>query len=81
MGSREPHGRPRPFPHRSSGTPSHAGRWRVGTTVRTYRYDIGRRAVTMARARIDGHEVDQPIVDIGFELKPRESTARNGQLK
>ena len=41
------------------------------TTVRTYRYDIGRRAVTMARARIDGHEVDQPIVDIGFELKPR----------
>ena len=35
----------------------------------------------MARARIDGHEVDQPIVDIGFELKPRESTARNGQLK
>ena len=51
------------------------------TSVRTYRYEIGRRAVTMARARIDGHEVDQPVVDIGFELKPRESTARNGQLK
>ena len=51
------------------------------TSVRTYRYEIGRRAVAMARARIDGQAVDQPIVDIGFELKPRESTARSGQLK
>ena len=48
------------------------------TTVRTYRYDIGRRAVVMARARIDGQEVGEPIVDIGFELMPRESTARSG---
>ena len=46
------------------------------TSVRTYRYDIGRRAVAMARARIDGQPVERPVVDIGFELKPRESTAR-----
>jgi LacI family gluconate utilization system Gnt-I transcriptional repressor len=46
------------------------------TSVRTYRYEIGRRAVTMARARIDGQAADPPVVDIGFELKPRESTAR-----
>jgi hypothetical protein len=29
------------------------------------------------RARIDGQEVGEPIVDIGFELMPRESTARS----
>jgi LacI family gluconate utilization system Gnt-I transcriptional repressor len=46
------------------------------TSVRTYRYEIGRRAVTMARARIGGQATDPPVVDIGFELKPRESTAR-----
>jgi LacI family gluconate utilization system Gnt-I transcriptional repressor len=46
------------------------------TTVRTYRYEIGRRAVAMTRARIDGQPVEQPVLDIGFELMPRESTAR-----
>ena len=47
------------------------------TTVRTYRYDIGRRAVAMARARIDGQEIERPVLDMGFELIPRESTARS----
>ncbi len=45
------------------------------TSVRTHRYEIGRRAVAMARARIDGKRPTQPVVDLGFELKRRESTA------
>jgi LacI family transcriptional regulator, gluconate utilization system Gnt-I transcriptional repressor len=48
------------------------------TSVRTYRYDIGRRAVAMVRARMNGGAVDEPVVDLGFELRIRESTARNG---
>jgi LacI family gluconate utilization system Gnt-I transcriptional repressor len=48
------------------------------TSVRTYRYDIGRRAVAMVRTRVNGGAVDEPIVDLGFELRIRESTARNG---
>ena len=46
------------------------------TSVRTYRYDIGRRAVTMARAAISGEWPKARIIDVGFELMPRESTAR-----
>jgi LacI family transcriptional regulator, gluconate utilization system Gnt-I transcriptional repressor len=49
------------------------------TSVRTYRYEIGRRAVAMVRARIGGATVDEPLVDLGFELRIRESTARGGQ--
>lgn len=48
------------------------------TSLRTYRYDIGRKAVAMVRATIEGKRPDQPVVDLGFELKPRESTARTG---
>jgi LacI family transcriptional regulator, gluconate utilization system Gnt-I transcriptional repressor len=48
------------------------------TSVRTYRYDIGRRAVAMVRARMNGGAVDEPVVDLGFELRIRESTARGG---
>lgn len=51
------------------------------TTVRTHRYEIGRRAVAMVRARIDGQTVDQPVVDLGFELCIRESTARSSLPK
>lgn len=47
------------------------------TSIRTYRYEIGRRAVAMVRARISGGAVDEPVVDLGFELCIRESTARN----
>lgn len=46
------------------------------TSIRTYRYEIGRRAVAMALAAIAGDRPQQRIVDLGFELKRRESTAR-----
>jgi LacI family gluconate utilization system Gnt-I transcriptional repressor len=48
------------------------------TSVRTYRYEIGRRAVAMVRARLEGASVEQPVIDLGFELRIRESTARHG---
>jgi LacI family gluconate utilization system Gnt-I transcriptional repressor len=48
------------------------------TSVRTYRYEIGRRAVAMVRSRMSGGPVDEPVVDLGFELRIRESTARGG---
>jgi LacI family gluconate utilization system Gnt-I transcriptional repressor len=46
------------------------------TSVRTPRYDIGRMAISMARAAIAGERPEQHVVDTGFELKIRESTAR-----
>lgn len=46
------------------------------TSVRTYRYEIGRRAVAMVRAAIAGTPQLEPVVDVGFELKIRESTSR-----
>ena len=46
------------------------------TSLRTHRYEIGRSAISMVRATIAGERPAQPVVDLGFELKPRESTAR-----
>jgi LacI family gluconate utilization system Gnt-I transcriptional repressor len=46
------------------------------TSVRTPRYDIGRMAISMARAAIAGERPEQHVVDTGFELMIRESTAR-----
>lgn len=46
------------------------------TSVRTHRYEIGRLAVTMVRARIAGQAVDQPVIDMGYEIRARESTAQ-----
>ncbi|MBZ9807448.1 LacI family DNA-binding transcriptional regulator [Mesorhizobium sp. BR1-1-9] len=46
------------------------------TSIRTPRYEIGRRAVAMALAAIAGEPPQQRVVDLGFELKRRESTAR-----
>lgn len=46
------------------------------TSIRTYRYEIGRRAVAMALAAIAGDRPQERVVDLGFELKRRESTAR-----
>ncbi len=46
------------------------------TSLRTHRYEIGRSAISMVRATIAGERPEQPVVDLGFELKPRESTAR-----
>ncbi|MGX9575231.1 HTH-type transcriptional regulator GntR [Mesorhizobium sp. f-mel] len=46
------------------------------TSIRTPRYEIGRRSVAMALAAIAGKRPQEPVVDLGFELKRRESTAR-----
>lgn len=46
------------------------------TSIRTYRYEIGRRAVAMALAAIAGDRPQERVVDLGFELRRRESTAR-----
>ncbi|RWP61376.1 LacI family DNA-binding transcriptional regulator [Mesorhizobium sp.] len=46
------------------------------TSVRTPRYEIGRLSVAMALAAIAGKRPQDPVVDLGFELKCRESTAR-----
>lgn len=49
------------------------------TSVRTYRYEIGRQAVAMARGVIAGNRPEQRTVDLGFELMLRESTERFGK--
>lgn len=46
------------------------------TSIRTHRYEIGRRAVAMALAEIAGNRPQHRVVDLGFELMRRESTAR-----
>lgn len=45
------------------------------TSLRTPRYEIGRRAIAMALAAIAGDDPAERIVDLGFELKIRESSA------
>ena len=47
------------------------------SSVRTPRYEIGQRAVEMALSRLAGDPVSSPVVDVGFELRPRESSARS----
>lgn len=46
------------------------------TSIRTPRYEIGRRAVAMALAELGGQTVEERVVDLGFELKVRASTTR-----
>jgi LacI family gluconate utilization system Gnt-I transcriptional repressor len=46
------------------------------TSVRTHRYEIGRRAIAMVLAAIAGSRPAPHVVDLGFELKVRESTSR-----
>lgn len=48
------------------------------TSVRTHRYEIGRLAVEMVLKRLSGERDASPVVDLGFELMPRESSARGG---
>jgi LacI family gluconate utilization system Gnt-I transcriptional repressor len=45
------------------------------TSVVTHRYEMGRRAIQMLFAAMDGKRPKQ-TVDLGFELVPRQSTAR-----
>jgi len=48
------------------------------TSVRTNRYEMGRSAVTMVTAAIDGNRPPQAVVDLGFELMIRQSSAARG---
>ena len=45
------------------------------TSVRTNRYEMGRRAVTMVTAAIDGNRPPERVVDLGFELMVRQSSS------
>ncbi|MDO9563856.1 MAG: substrate-binding domain-containing protein, partial [Bradyrhizobium sp.] len=45
------------------------------TSVRTNRYEMGRSAVTMVTAAIEGNRPPEPVIDLGFQLMIRESSA------
>lgn len=45
------------------------------SSVRTNRYEMGRDAVTMLIDAIEGRRPEKPVVDLGFELMVRESSA------
>src|SRR5512140_3889871 len=45
------------------------------SSVRTNRSEMGRSAVTMVTAAIDGNRPPKPVVDLGFELMVRQSSA------
>jgi LacI family transcriptional regulator, gluconate utilization system Gnt-I transcriptional repressor len=47
------------------------------SSVHTYRYEMGRAAIAMAIAAINGTPQAERVVDIGFDLAFRESTARS----
>ncbi|MBS1165330.1 MAG: LacI family DNA-binding transcriptional regulator [Proteobacteria bacterium] len=51
------------------------------TSVRTFRQEMGRRAVEMVLARIAGKDVPQPVVDLRYELMPRLSTRGQERLR
>lgn len=46
------------------------------TSIRTPRYEIGKQAIAMALAAIAGTPIAHRVVDLGFELMVRDSTAR-----
>jgi LacI family gluconate utilization system Gnt-I transcriptional repressor len=45
------------------------------SSVRTNRYEMGRNAVAMVTAAIEGKRPAEPIIDLGFELMIRASSA------
>jgi len=47
------------------------------TSVRTHREEMGRKAMRMLIDRIGGKHVEPQLIDLGYELVARESTARN----
>jgi LacI family transcriptional regulator, gluconate utilization system Gnt-I transcriptional repressor len=47
------------------------------SSVRTNRYEMGRRAVSMLTDAIEGRRPEQPVVDLGFELIVRASSSIN----
>ena len=46
------------------------------TSIRTDRYAIGKRAVEMILATLEGEPPEEKVVDLGFELQQRDSTLR-----
>lgn len=46
------------------------------TSIRTNRYGIGKTAVDMISARLGGEGPENCVVDLGFQLQERQSTAR-----
>jgi LacI family gluconate utilization system Gnt-I transcriptional repressor len=44
------------------------------TSVRTNRYEMGKRAVTMVTSAIAGERPAEPVIDLGFELMARQSS-------
>ncbi|MGY0194105.1 HTH-type transcriptional regulator GntR [Leptothrix sp. BB-4] len=44
------------------------------TTVRTPRAAIGRQAAQLLLKLMEGQQIAEPVIDLGFELMPREST-------
>lgn len=45
------------------------------TSVRTNRYEMGRNAVTMVTAAIEDRRPSEPVLDLGFEIVTRQSSA------
>jgi LacI family gluconate utilization system Gnt-I transcriptional repressor len=45
------------------------------TSVRTNRYEMGRDAISMVMAAIDGERPEAPVVDLGFQLMVRGSSS------
>lgn len=48
------------------------------TSVRTFRLDMGREALRMLTGALAGIEPEPPVVDLGYEVIARASTARGG---
>jgi LacI family gluconate utilization system Gnt-I transcriptional repressor len=48
------------------------------TSVRTNRYEMGRDAATMVIEAIEGRRPEQPIVDLGYSVMKRQSSAPRG---
>ena len=46
------------------------------TSVRTNRYEMGRDAATMLIEAVEGRRPEQPVVDLGFSVIKRQSSAR-----
>src|SRR6185312_8335741 len=46
------------------------------TSVRTNRYEMGKNAATMVMEALDGRRPEQPVVDLGFSIIKRQSSAR-----
>ena len=45
------------------------------TSVRTNRYEMGRNAISMVMAAIDGERPEAPVIDLGFQLMVRGSSS------